>query len=112
MVCWSGTLKDQSKQMHFLTPQGAACDFTADVNTLKVPDNLPDEKVIFLSDIMPTGWHATEMGQVGKGDRWALPLACQSCCSPCTCSKTVPRQMAPFYRTISQACALAKVSTD
>ena len=29
----------------------------ADVNTLKVPDSLPDEKVIFLSDIMPTGMY-------------------------------------------------------
>ena len=45
----------------------------ADVNTLKVPDGLPDEKVIFLSDIMPTGWHAATMGDVGKGDRSARP---------------------------------------
>ncbi len=28
----------------------------ADVNLLKVPDNLPDEKAVFLSDILPTAW--------------------------------------------------------
>ena len=28
----------------------------ADVNLLKVPDSLPDEKVVFLSDILPTAW--------------------------------------------------------
>ena len=27
----------------------------ADVNTLKVPDNLPDEKLLLLSDVIPTG---------------------------------------------------------
>ena len=47
----------------------------ADVNTLKVPSNLPDEKVLFLSDIMPTGWNAAEMGNVSKGDRCASPAA-------------------------------------
>ena len=41
------------------------------MNTLKVPDHLPDEKVLFLSDIMPTGWNAADMGNVSKGDRRA-----------------------------------------
>ena len=49
----------------------------ADVNTLKVPSHLPDEKVIFLSDIMPTGWNAAEMGNVSKGDRCAKTGALQ-----------------------------------
>jgi len=30
----------------------------ADVGLLKVPASLPDEKVLFLSDIVPTGWQA------------------------------------------------------
>jgi len=38
----------------------------ADYNTLKVPENLPDEKVLFLSDIACTGWHANECGGVDK----------------------------------------------
>jgi threonine dehydrogenase-like Zn-dependent dehydrogenase len=44
----------------------------ADVNALKVPSNLPDDKVVLLSDILPTGWHATECGKVGEGDRVAI----------------------------------------
>ncbi|KAL6777503.1 hypothetical protein ACKKBF_B21740 [Auxenochlorella protothecoides x Auxenochlorella symbiontica] len=58
----------------------------ADVNCLKVPEGMPDDKVIFLSDIMPTGWHGAECGQVGEGDNVAIwgagpvgLLAAQSC---------------------------------
>lgn len=35
----------------------------ADVNLLKIPSNLPDKKVILLSDILPTAWHANEVGK-------------------------------------------------
>ncbi|TPX64990.1 hypothetical protein SpCBS45565_g05480 [Spizellomyces sp. 'palustris'] len=44
----------------------------ADVNTLPVPDSLPDEKVLFLSDIACTSWYANECAQVGKGDKVAI----------------------------------------
>ena len=44
----------------------------ADVNLLKVPEGMTDMQVILLSDILPTAWHATEMGQVGKGDKVAI----------------------------------------
>jgi threonine dehydrogenase-like Zn-dependent dehydrogenase len=44
----------------------------ADVNCLKVPESLPDEKVLFLSDIVCTGFHATEMGQVSKDQTVAV----------------------------------------
>jgi threonine dehydrogenase-like Zn-dependent dehydrogenase len=30
----------------------------ADATHIKVPDGIPDEKLLFLSDILPTGWHA------------------------------------------------------
>jgi len=40
----------------------------ADVNCLKIPDGIPDEKVLFLSDIVCTGWHANELANVQKGD--------------------------------------------
>jgi len=33
----------------------------ADVNLLKIPSHLPDKKVILLSDILPTAWHANEV---------------------------------------------------
>lgn len=44
----------------------------ADTNTLRFPQELPDEKVVLLSDILPTGWHATECAKVGEGDRVAI----------------------------------------
>lgn len=44
----------------------------ADFNTLKVPDTLSDEQALFLSDIVPTGWHATELGRVAKGQTVAV----------------------------------------
>jgi threonine dehydrogenase-like Zn-dependent dehydrogenase len=39
----------------------------ANLNCLKVPDNLPDEKVLFLSDVVCTAWHGCELGEVSKG---------------------------------------------
>jgi len=44
----------------------------ADMNCLPVPDDLSDEKVLFLSDIVPTAYHATELGQVKLGDTVAI----------------------------------------
>uniref|UniRef100_A0A7I4C4Q5 Enoyl reductase (ER) domain-containing protein n=2 Tax=Physcomitrium patens TaxID=3218 RepID=A0A7I4C4Q5_PHYPA len=44
----------------------------ADNNLLLVPDGLKDEQVIFLSDILPTGWHANELARVGEGDNVAI----------------------------------------
>jgi threonine dehydrogenase-like Zn-dependent dehydrogenase len=39
----------------------------ADMNCLRVPDTLSDEKVLFLSDIACTSFHATELGEVTPG---------------------------------------------
>jgi threonine dehydrogenase-like Zn-dependent dehydrogenase len=36
----------------------------ADVGPFKIPDGLQDEDVLFLSDILPTGWQAAEMGAI------------------------------------------------
>jgi threonine dehydrogenase-like Zn-dependent dehydrogenase len=44
----------------------------ADINLLPVPQELPDEKVLFLSDIICTGWHANEMGGVTAGQTVAV----------------------------------------
>ncbi len=44
----------------------------ADVGPLKVPDDLPDEKVLFLSDIFPTAWMAAENGNIQPGDTVAI----------------------------------------
>ena len=40
----------------------------ADVNCLPIPDDVPDEKALYLSDVIPTAYHACELGQVKEGD--------------------------------------------
>jgi len=40
----------------------------ADVNPFKVPDELPDEKLLFLGDILPTGYMGAEMCDIQPGD--------------------------------------------
>src|SRR2546423_13925392 len=40
----------------------------ADIGPLKVPDNLTDEQVLFLSDIFPTGYMAAENCEIKRGD--------------------------------------------
>jgi threonine dehydrogenase-like Zn-dependent dehydrogenase len=44
----------------------------ADVGPLKIPDGIPDEKVVFLSDIFPTGYMAAENCNIEKGDTVAV----------------------------------------
>jgi threonine dehydrogenase-like Zn-dependent dehydrogenase len=40
----------------------------ADVNCLKVPDDMPDETALYLSDVIPTAFFGAENASVGKGD--------------------------------------------
>jgi threonine dehydrogenase-like Zn-dependent dehydrogenase len=40
----------------------------ADIGPLKVPDSLTDEQVLFLSDILPTGYMAAEQADIEPGD--------------------------------------------
>jgi threonine dehydrogenase-like Zn-dependent dehydrogenase len=40
----------------------------ADVGPLKVPDEMTDEQVLFLSDILPTGWMGAEMCDIKPGN--------------------------------------------
>jgi threonine dehydrogenase-like Zn-dependent dehydrogenase len=44
----------------------------ADVGTLKIPEGLDDEKVLFLSDIFPTGFMGAEMCDIKPGDTVAV----------------------------------------
>jgi len=44
----------------------------ADVDHVKVPEGLPDEKVLFLSDIFPTGYMAAENCDIKPGDTIAV----------------------------------------
>src|SRR5260370_29286968 len=58
----------------------------ADVGPLKVPESLPDDKVLFLSDIFPTAYMGAEMCNIkpghvipGWGCRSVGPLAIPTC---------------------------------
>ncbi len=44
----------------------------ADVNPLKVPAGVPDEQLLFLSDILPTGYMGAEMCNIQPGDTIAV----------------------------------------
>jgi threonine dehydrogenase-like Zn-dependent dehydrogenase len=44
----------------------------ADVGPLKVPDSIEDEKVLFLSDIFPTGFMAADNCNIKAGDTVAI----------------------------------------
>jgi threonine dehydrogenase-like Zn-dependent dehydrogenase len=40
----------------------------ADVGPRKIPDDMSDEEVLFLSDILPTGYQGAEMAEIRPGD--------------------------------------------
>ena len=44
----------------------------ADVGPMKIPEGLPDEKVVFLTDIFPTGYQAAENCNIHSGDTVAV----------------------------------------
>jgi threonine dehydrogenase-like Zn-dependent dehydrogenase len=44
----------------------------SDIGPVVIPDGLEDEKVLFLSDILPTGWMAAENARITEGDRVAV----------------------------------------
>jgi threonine dehydrogenase-like Zn-dependent dehydrogenase len=44
----------------------------ANVGPLKIENDLPDEKLLFLSDIFPTGYMAAENAQIQEGDTVAV----------------------------------------
>jgi threonine dehydrogenase-like Zn-dependent dehydrogenase len=44
----------------------------ADVGTIRIEDDIPDERLLFLSDVLPTGWMAAEMADPKPGDVIAI----------------------------------------
>ena len=44
----------------------------ANVGPLRIPDGLSDEQVLFLSDILPTGYQAVQNAEVGPGSTLAI----------------------------------------
>jgi threonine dehydrogenase-like Zn-dependent dehydrogenase len=47
----------------------------ADVNCLVVPDDVPDEKALYLSDIVPTAYHGVEIAEVKQGSTVAICMS-------------------------------------
>ena len=52
-------------------PNTCACP-TADIGPIVIPDGIEDDKVLFLSDILPTGWMAAENCDIEPGDTVAV----------------------------------------
>ncbi|ODQ64130.1 GroES-like protein [Nadsonia fulvescens var. elongata DSM 6958] len=44
----------------------------ADVNLLKIPNSVPDEKALYLSDIIPTSYHSVVCANIKEGDTVAI----------------------------------------
>jgi threonine dehydrogenase-like Zn-dependent dehydrogenase len=44
----------------------------SDVGPIVIPDDLADDRVLFLSDILPTGWMAAENAEIEDGDTVAV----------------------------------------
>jgi threonine dehydrogenase-like Zn-dependent dehydrogenase len=44
----------------------------SDVGPIVIPDGLDDDQVLFLSDILPTGWMAAENAEIEEGDTVAV----------------------------------------
>ncbi|KAK4643002.1 hypothetical protein QC761_000390 [Podospora bellae-mahoneyi] len=55
----------------------------AENNLLKIPDNVPDEKALYLSDVLPTSYHSVVYTGVNEGDTvaiWGLgPIGFMAC---------------------------------
>jgi threonine dehydrogenase-like Zn-dependent dehydrogenase len=44
----------------------------SDVGPIVIPDGLTDDQVLFLSDVLPTGWMAAENAEIEEGDTVAV----------------------------------------
>lgn len=44
----------------------------SDIGPIVIPDGLPDDRVLFLSDILPTGWMAAKNAEIEPGDTVAV----------------------------------------
>ena len=65
----SGTVRLFAHDGRIRRRTGAICARPfANVGPLKIESDLPDEKVLFLSDIFPTGYMAAENAQIEEGD--------------------------------------------
>lgn len=55
----------------------------SDVGPIVVPDGLSDDEVLFLSDILRTGWQAAENAEIERATPSRSGVAALSVCSRC-----------------------------
>ena len=73
----------------------------ADVNLFLIPDDIPDEKALYLTDVIPTALHGAKLGEVGPGKTvaiWGLGpigLMCARWCQILGASKVIGIDMVP-----------------
>jgi threonine dehydrogenase-like Zn-dependent dehydrogenase len=90
----------------------------ADVNCLKVPTDLPDEKLILLSDVLCTAWHGCELAEVKPGDVvgvWGcgpIGLACQALCKLRGASKVIAIDNADYRLNIAKTSGCDVIDFD
>ncbi|TMW56297.1 hypothetical protein Poli38472_008945 [Pythium oligandrum] len=75
---WAPAAMFGGSRLHGNVP-GSQAEFVrvpfGDANCYKIPDSIPDEKALFAADTAASALHATELGQVIKGDTvviWGL----------------------------------------
>ncbi|MEZ5098295.1 MAG: zinc-dependent alcohol dehydrogenase [Thermoleophilia bacterium] len=69
-TCFFGGPK-QTGSVHGLQAEYARIPY-AHTGPVKLPEALPDDEAILLSDIFPTSWFAAELAEVGPGDTVAV----------------------------------------
>lgn len=65
---------EASGPFHGLQAERARVPF-ANVGLVKLPDEIPDDQAIMISDIFPTGWFGADMAEIRPGDTAAV-LGC------------------------------------
>ena len=79
----------------------------ADVGPLKIPEGMPDEQVLFLSDIFPTGYMGAEMCNIQPGDVIAVwgpapwdssPSQAPTCSAPSASSRSTASRTGCAWR--------------
>jgi threonine dehydrogenase-like Zn-dependent dehydrogenase len=72
----------------------------ADVGPLKIESDLTDEQVLFLSDVLPTGYMGAEMCDIASSDVGGVGAPARSASSPWTAPGCpAPRRSSPSTRS-------------
>jgi threonine dehydrogenase-like Zn-dependent dehydrogenase len=79
----------------------------ADVGALRVPDDIPDERVLFLSDILPTGYMAAENCDIRGGEAVAILGAGPVGLMAGLCARLLGAERVIFVDSVPERLAMA-----